>query len=78
VVIGTLTQFSIGVQKNGKREYIEIPYNIPIGFVLRVKAKTLHDAQDKGMAKCYYGSVPMCFMIDHRANVGQLKARAID
>jgi hypothetical protein len=66
------------IVKDGRREYIEIPHNIPIGFVLRVKANTLHDVQDNRMAKCTYGSVPMCFMIDQRANVGQLKAREFD
>jgi hypothetical protein len=66
------------IEDKGKRVAVEIPYNIPTGFVLRVKANTLRDGQDKKMAKCIYQSVPMCFMISPRANVGQLKARAID
>jgi hypothetical protein len=45
---------------------------------LDVKANILHDCSDKRMAKCIYETIPMCFMIDRRANVGQLKARAID
>jgi hypothetical protein len=61
-----------------KREIIEVPNSIPTGFVLRVKANTLRDAQDKRMARCIYGSIPMCFMIEQNATIAQLRARMID
>jgi hypothetical protein len=61
-----------------KRNLIMTPQVIPTGFVLRVKANTLRDGSSKRMARCIYGSVPMCFSMDHNASVGQLKARMIN
>jgi hypothetical protein len=61
-----------------KRDLILTPQVIPIGFVLRVKANTLHDGSSKQMAKCIYGAVPMCFMVDQNSLVGDLKTRAIN
>lgn len=62
-----------------KRTIIEIPNQIPTGFVLRVKANTLRDGpSNKRMAKCIYESTPMCFMIEQNEPVGKLKERMID
>jgi hypothetical protein len=44
-----------------KRMLVQIPYQIPLGFNLRVKVNTLHENSRKRIARCKFGSVPMCF-----------------
>jgi hypothetical protein len=61
-----------------KRELLWTPQVIPIGFVLRVKANTLRDGSSKRRAKCIYGAVPMCFMIEQNSLVSDLKVKAIN
>jgi hypothetical protein len=61
-----------------KRTVIDIPYNIPTGFVLGVKANTLRDGPyNKRMARCVFGPVPMCFAMNEDALLSELKRRAI-
>jgi hypothetical protein len=55
-----------------KRTLVQIPHRIPNGFVLRVKANTLHDKSSKRMARCKYGAVPMCFAMPENSTVGRL------
>jgi hypothetical protein len=61
-----------------KRTLVQIPHRIPMGFVLRVKASTLRDNSTKRMARCKYGSVPMCFAMSGDAAVDRLTDRVID
>jgi hypothetical protein len=57
---------------------VQIPHRIPTGFVLRVKANTLHGNSSKKMARCKYGSVPMCFAMPENSTVGRLAERVRD
>jgi hypothetical protein len=62
-----------------RRTIVEIPYDIPTEFALRVKANTLRDGpSNKRMARCVFGSVPMCFAMNEDAPLSRLKARVID
>jgi hypothetical protein len=61
-----------------KRTLVPIPSQIPLGFNLRVKMNTLHQNSTKRMARCKYGSVPMCFAMPTDATVGRLRERVTD
>jgi hypothetical protein len=61
-----------------KRRIVQIPYNIPMGFVLRVKANTLHENSRKRTARCKFGSVPLCFSRPEDGTVGRLRERVIE
>jgi hypothetical protein len=61
-----------------KKMLEQIPYNIPFGFNLRVKVNTLHENSTKRMARCKYGSVPMCFAMPVDATVRRLRERVSD
>jgi hypothetical protein len=61
-----------------KRTLVQVPYQIPMGLVLRVKANTLGENSTKKMARCKYGSVPMCFAMPEDATIGRLRERVAD
>jgi hypothetical protein len=66
------------VKDKTKKTLVQIAHKIPPGFVLRVKASTLHDNSSKGMVRCKYGSVPMCFAMPENSAVGRLAERVRD
>jgi hypothetical protein len=68
----------LSVADRTKRKIEQIPYTIPMGFNLRVKANTLHTNSRKRIARCEFGSVPMCFSMEEDATVGKLRDRMID
>jgi hypothetical protein len=61
-----------------KKMLVEIPDRIPLGFNLRVKCNTLHENSTKRMARCKFGSVPMCFAMPIDATVGRLREWVTD
>jgi hypothetical protein len=61
-----------------KKALVQIPYNLPMGFVLRVKASSLRENSSKRIASCKFGSVPMCFAMPRDATIGRLKERVAD
>jgi hypothetical protein len=58
-----------------KRMLEPIPDKIPLGFNLSVKCSSLHENSLKRMARCRFGSVPMCFAMTEDAPLGRLKER---
>jgi hypothetical protein len=63
---------------SGKKMLAEIPYNITMGFNVRVKYNTLHENSSKRLARCKSGSVSMCFAMPINATVGRLRERVTD
>jgi hypothetical protein len=61
-----------------KRMLEQIPGQIPLGFNLRVKVNTLHENSTKRMARCKFGSVPMCCAMPIDARVGRLRERVTE
>jgi hypothetical protein len=61
-----------------KRMIEQIPHRILMGFNLRVKCNTRHENSRKRMARCKFGSVPMCFSMPEDATVGRLRERVVD
>jgi hypothetical protein len=49
-----------------------------LGFNLRAKVTTLHENSRKRIARCKFGSVPLCFSIAEDATVGRLRERVVD
>jgi hypothetical protein len=61
-----------------KKTLEQIPDKIPPGFNLRVECNSLHENSLKRMARCKFGSVPMCFAMPEDAPLGRLKERVRD